>query len=144
MTAASVAASLPQSTQEMDAMDIDEVQQLVEDADVLQQRAAVALKLAQARLKKNHYRHRRHLMSLINSAHSNVSWVFYFALQIGLMVMTAVVDAALIIVDAVVRLVAGQQRTNDTNNKNVYSIVGAVAGVAQGIALIVLGTTENM
>jgi hypothetical protein len=125
VTAASMAASLPQSKHEMDAMDIEQVQKLAEDADVLQQRAAVALKLAQARLKKTH-QHRRHSQ--------NMSAVFFLALNMMLMMMTAVLDALFIVVEVVMRLVADQR---------VYSVVGAVAGAVQGVVCSVLRGTPN-
>lgn len=135
VTAASMAASLPQSNQEMDAMDIEQVRQLVEDADALQQRAAVALKLAQARLRKNH---RRQCLSW--------SAVFFLGLHMGLVLINALVDVGLIVLEIIVRLVSGQRSCSPGKVANIYSVVGAVVGAAQGICTSILGSstsTEN-
>ena len=144
ITAASMAASLPQSKDEMDAMDIEEVRQLVEDADVLQQRATVALKLAQARLRRQQqWRHLR-----------NISAVFFVLLNLALMMIAAVVDLALIFMDVCVRLVCGQNSSISNSNSTalslsstgaemVYAFLGGVAGAAQGIVMSLFGSSNT-
>jgi len=125
VTAASMAVSLPQSKQEMDAMDIEEVRQLVEDVDVLQQKAKLALKLGHSRLKQNHRRQ-----------HLGVFAAFFLVLNMGFVLMTAIMDIGLIALEAIVRLVAGQRRGSNSRTGGVakiYAAVGAVAGAVQGI-----------
>jgi hypothetical protein len=128
ITAASMVASLPQNKQEMDSMDIEEVRQLVEDADVLQQRAAVALKLGLKRLKKN--RQQERLSGLT---------VFFLLLHTSFVLMTAIVNVGLVGLEILARLVAGQRGGKSYNTggiaSSMYSAVGAVAGASQGILL---------
>lgn len=131
---ASYMSALPQTPSEVEDMDIDDVKRLAEEAGVLQQRAATALRLAQQRLEGVDGSSGTNDLMAGNGA---ISAIAQIVLHMYIIVLALLV-LVMMLLEGGMR-VMGRARPRDVARvqRGVYSAMGAVAGLAHGVGSFV-------
>ena len=152
---ASYATALPQTSAEIEGMDVDDLNKLVVEAGVLRQRAATALRLAQQRLEESNNSANSDTVSIasgIISASANeglvegsgaISAIAQIVLHLYISVL-ALLILVMMLLEGGMR-VLGRARSGEVARmqRGVYSAMGAVAGLAHGVGGFVQHRKES-